>query len=102
MGIPTAVREHVESWIGARPWVTELATRIAGFPSVGLRNVKRFVNASFLPKESTLADEAAAFRTTMAHPEFAERLTSLFARGAQTAVDLELKLGEAIARFERP
>ena len=82
-------------------WVDDLAARIASFPAIGLRNVKRFVNSSFAPADAALEAEAAAFRETLAHREVRERLAWLFARGAQLPGDLERDLGGSLARFGR-
>jgi enoyl-CoA hydratase/carnithine racemase len=82
-------------------FVDALADRIAGFPSVGLRNVKAFVNKSFLPAEDALVDEAKAFHTMLANPEFVGRLQWLFRQGAQIPGRTELNLGAVLGEFPR-
>jgi enoyl-CoA hydratase/carnithine racemase len=80
-------------------FVDKLAYRIASFPAAGLANIKKFVNASYLPSEAVLAEESKAFRTALANPEFAARLGWLFRQGAQTAGETELDLGGVLARY---
>lgn len=74
-------------------FVDALTNRIAGFPEAGLRNVKRFVNRSFLPMEDVLADESKAFLTALAHPDFASRLRWLFQQGRTNVSTRGAKLG---------
>ncbi len=80
-------------------FVDALASRIASFPSVGLRNVKAFVNRSFLPAEDALIAESKAFRATLANPEFVGRLQWLFRQGAQIPGRTELNLGAVLGEF---
>ena len=83
-------------------FVDALAARIASFPAIGTRNIKAFVNRSFLPADEVLSDEFQEFRRAMKNPEFGERLKWLFSRGAQSDGAVELEMGAALARYAAP
>jgi enoyl-CoA hydratase/carnithine racemase len=83
-------------------FVDALAARIAGFPAAGTRNIKAFVNRSFLPADNALSDEYQEFRRAMKDPEFAARLKWLFGRGVQTSSEVELELGATLSEYSVP
>lgn len=66
------------------PFVTALAQRIAGFPTVGLTMVKQRVDAISLAPVDDFRRDSDLFGEGVKHPESQQRMQAAFQRGFQT------------------
>ncbi len=78
-------------------FVSALAHRIARFPSAGVADAKRRVNAIALPAVDALREDSQLFLTGLARPEVKARTALLFERGMQTDGAVEASFGRALA-----
>lgn len=78
-------------------FVSALARRIARFPSSGVADAKRRVNAIALPGVDALRDDSQLFLRGLARPEVKARTALLFERGMQTDGAVEAGFGLALA-----
>ena len=82
------------------PWVDRLAARIASFPIEAVRAAKRSVNASDLPLQEGLIEEAYLFQTLLRNPSAQRNMTRFLASGGQTR-DGELRVNDLSAALGR-
>lgn len=82
-----------------RPFVTDLARRIASYPATAIALAKQSVaNTDTLPLHDGLLDEAHLFQRTLRDPEAQRRMQRFLDVGGQTR-DGELRLTELIAEL---
>lgn len=79
-----------------RPFVEQLAYRIASFPAEAIALAKTAVAAAELPIREGLAEEAHCFNLSVATADARERMRAFLAAGGQTRA-VELDLGKALA-----
>jgi enoyl-CoA hydratase/carnithine racemase len=77
-------------------FVNGFANRVASFDRRGLKDIKDFVNAASLPRDSVFPPQLEAFRAGAAAASTQERFRRLFELGLQRRSDLELRLGEVM------
>jgi enoyl-CoA hydratase/carnithine racemase len=80
-------------------FVETFARRIAGFEKGPIQVTKRFVDDVSLPQIGELAPNMNAFFASVARPETKSRAMALFNAGLQTRADVELRLGDYVARY---
>ncbi|MCH2173020.1 enoyl-CoA hydratase/isomerase family protein [Myxococcota bacterium] len=79
-----------------RPFVQQLARRIAAFPQEAIALAKRSVDAAEFPIRAGLLEEAWCFQQTLALENSREKMKTFLERGGQTR-EVELRLGETFA-----
>jgi len=80
-------------------FVETFARRIAGFEKEAIQVTKRIVDDVTLPPIGELAPNMNVFFASVARPETRSRAMALFKEGLQTRADVELRLGDYIARY---
>ncbi len=80
-------------------FVETFARRIAGFEKEAIQVTKRFVDEVTLPPIGELTPNMNAFFASVARPETQSRAMALFKAGLQTRADVELRLGDYVARY---
>ncbi len=80
------------------PFVDRLARRIASFSSESIELAKASVNASALPLDEGLIEEAYLFQRSIRTPAAQERMKRFLERGGQTR-EGELAVGELVGRI---
>jgi enoyl-CoA hydratase/carnithine racemase len=78
-------------------FVSALARRIARFPSAGVADAKRRVNAIALPEVDAFREDSRLFLRGLTRPEVKARTALLFERGMQTDGAVEAGFGLALA-----
>ena len=82
-----------------RPFVNDLAYRIASFPPRAVALAKESVNNAFdLPLEEALLEEAYLFQQTLRTPEAVPSMTHFLEIGGQTR-EGELRMGELVTEI---
>lgn len=82
-----------------RPFVSDLARRIASFPRDAVSLAKRAIDAAEGTTHDGLLEEAHLFNLTLALPEARARMAAFLERGGQDPVG-ELDLGAVLARLD--
>jgi hypothetical protein len=72
---------------------------VAGFEKEAILGTKAFVYEATLPAISELAPNMDAFFASVARPEVQARAITLFQKGLQTRSEVELYLGEHVAKY---
>jgi len=80
-------------------FIDAYARRVAGFEKETIKVTKGFVDDVTLPPLTELAPNMAAFFASVARPETQARAMALFKQGLQTRADVELNLGDFVARY---
>lgn len=80
-------------------FVRGFAKRVAGFEKESIKVTKNFVDQVTLPPVSELAPNMPAFFASVARPEMQARAMALFKAGLQTRAEVELNLGDYVARY---
>ncbi|MDA9451176.1 MULTISPECIES: enoyl-CoA hydratase/isomerase family protein [unclassified Bradyrhizobium] len=80
-------------------FVHGFAKRVAGFEKESIKVTKDFVDQATLPPVSELAANMPAFFASVARPETQARAMALFKAGLQTRAQVELNLGDYVARY---
>ena len=77
-------------------FTSALAHRIARFPTAGIADAKRRVDALTLPDHDALHEDSQLFLAGLARPETKARMEQLFAAGMQTDGALEAGFGAGL------
>ena len=81
------------------PFVTDLAMRIANFPSSGLAAIKQRVNAISLPPAEDFLRDSDLFGEGVKRPEAQRRVQAAIKRGFQNR-EAEIRLGKMLGLLE--
>lgn len=81
-------------------FVTTLARRIAGFPAIGVRQIKERVNAISLASVEEFRRDSELFGEGVKDPEVQARIRHAIDHGFQSR-EAEIRLGELLGRLSR-
>jgi enoyl-CoA hydratase/carnithine racemase len=81
-------------------FVRHFALRVAGFEKPAVVTAKGFVDVATLPGDAELAPGMGAFFDSVGRPETQARAMAMFQAGLQTRSDVELHLGEFVAKYK--